>query len=70
MRYVRSLALFVWNFIVGDDWRTALGLASALAAVWLFARDGHNVWWLLPAAVSILLVASVLREASSSTKGQ
>ena len=70
MKYVRSFVLFWWNFIVGDDWRVAVGLAISLAAVWSLERDGHNVWWLLPAAVSILLVASVLREASSSTKGQ
>jgi hypothetical protein len=69
MKYVRSFVLFWWNFIVGDDWRVALGLAVALAAVWALERGDHNVWWLLPAAVSILLVASVLREAASSTKG-
>ncbi len=70
MRYVRSFVLFWWNFIVGDDWRVALGLAVALAAVWLLEHNGHDVWWLLPAAVALLLVASVLREASPSTKGQ
>ena len=69
MRYVRSFLRFWWDFIVGDDWRVALGLAVALAAVWLLERDDHNVWWLLPAAVVLLLADSVRREANSSTKG-
>jgi hypothetical protein len=70
MKYVRSFVLFWWNFIVGDDWRVAVGLAVSLAAVWWLERDDHNVWWLLPAAVAVVLIASVLREATSSTKGQ
>jgi hypothetical protein len=70
MKYVRAFVLFWWNFIVGDDWRVAVGLAIALAATWSLEHGGHDVWWLLPAAVAVLLVASVLREATSSTKGQ
>jgi hypothetical protein len=70
MKYVRSFVLFWWNFIVGDDWRVALGLAIALAATWALERSGHDVWWLLPVAVALVLVGSVLREASTSTEGQ
>jgi hypothetical protein len=64
MRFVRSFALFWWNFVVGDDWRAALGLAVALGATYALAHEGVNAWWLLPIGVVIVLVASVWREAT------
>jgi hypothetical protein len=63
VKYIRSFGLFWWNFIVGDDWRVAAGLAVAFGATWLLTHHGVNAWWLLPVAVALLLVASVLREA-------
>ena len=65
MRYVRAFALFWWNFVVGDDWRAALGLAVALGATYALAHEGVNAWWLLPIGVVIVLVASVWREATT-----
>jgi hypothetical protein len=61
VRYVRSFLLFWWNFVVGDDWRVAAGLAVALTVTWV-----THAWWLLPLAVALLLVESVLRESRSS----
>lgn len=66
MKYLRSFALFWWNFVVGDDWRVAAGLAVALAATWALAHHGVNAWWLLPAAVALILVESVRRESRDS----
>jgi hypothetical protein len=65
MKYVRSFLSFWWNFIVGDDWRVAVGLAVALAATWALAHHGNNPWWLLPLAVALLLIGSVVRQARS-----
>ena len=65
MRYVVAFGRFWWNFIVGDDWRVAAGLAVALAGTWALAHHGVNAWWLLPIAVALLLVSSVLRQARS-----
>jgi succinate dehydrogenase/fumarate reductase cytochrome b subunit len=62
MKYLRSFALFWWNFVVGDDWRVAAGLAVALGATWALAHHGVNAWWLLPVAVALILVESVRRE--------
>ncbi len=62
MRYLRSFGLFWWNFIVGDDWRVAAGLAVALLLTWPLAHHGVTAWWLLPIAVALLLVGSVWRE--------
>ena len=63
MRYVRSFVRFWWDFIVGDDWRVAAGLAVAFALTWLLTHHGVTAWWLLPVAVPLLLVESVRREA-------
>jgi hypothetical protein len=66
MKYVRSFFRFWWNFIVGDDWRVAAGLAIALAGTWVLEDNDVNVWWLLPVAVALLLAGSVAREARDS----
>jgi hypothetical protein len=58
MRYVDSFVRFWWNFIVGDDWRVAAGVAAGLAATAAF-----QVWWLLPPAVALVLFASLRRAA-------
>jgi len=62
VNYVTSFIRFWWNFIVGDDWRVAVGLAAALGGTWALAHHGVNAWWLLPLAVALLLVGSVVRE--------
>jgi len=62
--HLRRFAAFWWDFVVGDDWRIAVGLAVALLGTWVLADLGVDAWWALPAAVSALLVVSVLREAS------
>jgi hypothetical protein len=63
MRYVVAFGRFWWNFVVGDDWRVAAGLAVAFAATWVLTHHGINAWWLLPPAVAFLLVGSVVRAA-------
>jgi hypothetical protein len=63
MSYVVAFGRFWWNFIVGDDWRVAAGLAAAFAGTWVLAHHGITAWWLLPLAVLVLLVGSVVREA-------
>jgi hypothetical protein len=65
MRYIRSFGLFWWDYIVGDDWRVAAGLAFAFGLTWLLAHNGIAAWWLLPLAVAVLLVGSVRRESRS-----
>jgi hypothetical protein len=62
VKYIQSFGLFWWNFIVGDDWRVAAGLAVALGLTALFAHRGINAWWLLPAAVALLLRDALRRE--------
>jgi hypothetical protein len=63
---LRAFGRFWWNFVVGDDWRVAAGLAAALGVTYLATRSGLNPWWLLPVAVAAVLVESVRREAGKS----
>jgi hypothetical protein len=65
MKYTRAFGRFWWDFIVGDDWRVALGLVAALALTWLLTDNGINAWWLLPLAVAVLLGGSLARAAGS-----
>jgi hypothetical protein len=63
VKHVRAFGRFWWDFIVGDDWHVAAGVAVALGLTKLFTAEGVNVWWLLPAAVAFLLALSVWRAA-------
>jgi hypothetical protein len=58
---LRALALFVWDFVVGDDWRLAVGVAMGLAVTALAASSGVAAWWLLPALAGTFLTISVWR---------
>jgi hypothetical protein len=58
---LRAFALFWYGFIVGDDLRLALGLLAALLLTWLLARSEVPAWWLIPAAVAVLLTESLRR---------
>jgi hypothetical protein len=62
MRLIVGFGKFWYDFIVGDDWRIAVGVVLAIAVVDVTARHGANWWWLLPLAVAALLTVSVLRE--------
>ena len=61
MSHLRSFGLFWWNFVVGDDWRLAAGIAVTLGITWFADHRGADVWWLLPVAVAVLLAASLRR---------
>ncbi len=61
MTRVRRSLLAVWEFVVGDDWRTAIGVALALALTALLAAAGVSAWWVMPLAVLGLLGLSIRR---------
>lgn len=63
MSWLRHAALAVWDFIVGDDWRVAIGVVVAIAVTALAAGGGVTAWWILPVAVAVLLLDSLRRAA-------
>ncbi|HEX4525107.1 MAG TPA: hypothetical protein VH108_00025 [Gaiellaceae bacterium] len=56
MNAVASFGRFWWNFIVGDDWLAAAGVAVALGVT-----AALETWWVLPLAVAIVLAGSLYR---------
>lgn len=62
---VRGIARGAWEFVVGDDWRVALGIVVTLGAIAALEGLGLPAWWLGPPASVAILHASVRRVASS-----
>ena len=58
----------VWDFIVGDDWRTAIGVVVALGVTALIAQAGNSAWWVMPLAVLGLLALSIARAARGASR--
>jgi hypothetical protein len=58
-------AYAAWEFVVGDDWPTAVGVVLSLAVTALLATSDLAAWWLMPLAALALLRWSVLRRARS-----
>jgi hypothetical protein len=63
MSWMVRAARAVWEFVVGDDPMTALGVAVALGATALIAGAGAAAWWVMPLAVLALLALSLRRAA-------
>ncbi len=63
MKRIESFLRFLWDFVIGDDWRIAAGVVVALGLTALVADTSVSAWWILPAAVALLLAGSVWRVA-------
>lgn len=59
MTRVSAVVRFVWDFVVGDDWRIAVGVILAIAVTALVAGTSLAAWWILPLAVAVVLAGSV-----------
>ncbi len=55
MTVIRAIGAFAWDFVVGDDWVSAVGVVLAIALTALVARGSAAAWWILPLAVAGLL---------------
>jgi hypothetical protein len=65
MSRVEAVLRFMWDFVVGDDWRIAVGVVIALGITALVANTAVSAWWILPVGVAIVLSLSVWRAARS-----
>jgi hypothetical protein len=51
----------IWDFVVGDDWITAVGVAVAVGLTAAIAGAGAPAWWVMPVSVAALLATSLRR---------
>jgi hypothetical protein len=63
VKYVVAFFRFWYDFIVGDDWRIAAGVAAAIGLTALVAHRGFAAWWVIVVSVIAVLVGSVRRGA-------
>jgi hypothetical protein len=59
MSRVKGPLQFLWDFVIGDDWRIALAVAVTLVLTLVLSDDGVTAWWLLPLVVVVMLSVSV-----------
>jgi hypothetical protein len=64
VRRLRAFGGFWWDFVVGDDWRAALGIVVAIAVTAGLVAGGVDAWWLMPVAVASVLALSLRRAVS------
>jgi hypothetical protein len=60
----------VWEFFVGEDWRTAVGAVLALALAGVLTEAVGPAWWVMPLAVIGLLARSVHEASHSASVAQ
>lgn len=66
---IRAVGAFWYGFVIGDDWRVAVGVAVALATTYAVSQtSGAPTWWIVIVAVVLLLGASIRRATRSRTE--
>jgi hypothetical protein len=58
---LRAFLHFWYDFVVGDDWRVAVGVAAALGLTFLISKTAAPAWWIMPVATMLVLTLSLRR---------
>jgi hypothetical protein len=59
---LRAFGAFLYDFVIGDDWRVAVGVVIALGLTfWLSHVTSVATWWLVPVALVVLLPLTLWR---------
>ena len=59
---IKAFGVFVYDFVIGDDWSVALGVAIALAVTYGLSHAAKvSAWWLVPVVLLVLLPFSLWR---------
>lgn len=58
---LKAFGAFWYDFIVGDDWRVAVFVVAALAITFAVSKSSVPAWWIVPAAVALVLPWSLWR---------
>ena len=56
-----SFGRFLYDFVIGDDWTTAVGVVAAIGLAALLVHAGWVGWWLPPLVVVAFLSLSLWR---------
>jgi hypothetical protein len=62
---VKAFGAFWYDFVIGDDWVIAAGVAVALAITALVETTDIAGWWIVPTAIVVLLPLSLWRATRS-----
>lgn len=60
---IRAFGAFWYDFIIGDDWLVAAGVAAGLALTYVLSRTVVPAWWLMPLLLALLIPLSLWRAA-------
>ena len=69
MTRLKAFARFWYDFIIGDDWRVAVGVGAGIALTAALVSAGLSAWWLMPVVVVATLYASLRRATQSASRG-
>ena len=58
----------VWEFVVGDDWRVAVGVVIAFCLSAGLVDGKVPAWWALPLVVALVLAGSLVAAARAATR--
>jgi uncharacterized membrane protein len=58
---LKSFGAFWYDFVVGDDWRIAVGVIAALLVTYGVSESSVPAWWIVPAGVATFLTVSLWR---------
>jgi hypothetical protein len=68
MSVARRIALGAWEFVVGDDWLAAVGVACALGLTAIVASTDLAAWWVMPLSVIAILALSLRRATRGASR--
>jgi hypothetical protein len=64
MEKLAAFGRFWYDFVVGDDWRLAIGVVVALSVAGGLVDAGIPAWWVVPVAIAAVLGVSLIRVTS------
>jgi hypothetical protein len=60
MKRLKAFGIFWYDFIIGDDWKIAVGVVVGLGLCALLVQQVSSaVWWVLPIVVVATLAISL-----------
>jgi hypothetical protein len=65
---LKGFGAFWYDFLIGDDWRVAVGVVVALVVTYVVSRSSVPSWWIMPAAVAVLLPMTVWHATRAARK--